>query len=104
MLLYAVLSTYYVNVFQCQLNMNIFLQFCILLKLSFLGWVTGLDGSSYGTGPDLSKVGQGYKAAYAQAREMRNMQFGNKSSEGPREQALLETYQVTGTCLQIFIL
>lgn len=62
--------------------------------LIYLGSVTGLDGASYGSGPDLSKVGQGYKTAYAQAREMRNIQFGNKTSEGPVEQALLETYQV----------
>ena len=48
-----------------------------------------LDPQSYGT-----KESSGYKAAYAKAREMREMRFAAKGETGPKEAALEQTFQV----------
>ena len=65
---------------------------------SLLNLVTSLDPSGYGINQDqLAQANTGYKAAYARAKEMREMQFANKAASGnigPTEEILQETYQV----------
>ena len=63
---------------------------------SLLNLVTSLDPSGYGINPE-QLVQAPYKAAYARAKEMREMQFANKAASGnigPTEEIMQETYQV----------
>ena len=63
---------------------------CILIWILLLhNRTVCLDPESYGT-----KESSGYKAAYAKAREMREMRFAAKGEEGPAEAALEQTFQV----------
>ena len=48
-----------------------------------------LEPQSYG-----SQASSGYKAAYAKAREMREMRFAANGENGPKEAALEQTFQV----------
>ena len=68
-----------------------------------LNWVAnGLEPGSYGQGINLGeanrRTGEGYKAAYARAKQMREQQFANRAADsapGPAEEVMKETYQVT---------
>ena len=61
-----------------------------------------MEAGSYGQGINLGeanrRAGEGYKAAYARAKQMREQQFANRAADtapGPAEEVMKETYQVT---------
>lgn len=75
----------------------------IFLKLNL---VTSLDPSGYGINQEqLAQANSGYKAAYAKAKQMREIHFANKAASGdigPTEEIMQETYQVNISEKKIF--
>ena len=65
--------------------------YIVWLIITLHNLALGLQPQSYGG----SETG-GYKAAYAKAREMREMRFAAKGEDGPKEAALEQTFQVGG--------
>jgi len=78
-------------------NMNIRInKLCLYIFLK-LNLVTSLDPSGYGINQEqLAQANSGYKAAYAKAKQMREIHFANKAASGdigPTEEIMQETYQ-----------
>ena len=72
-------------------------QLCLYIVLR-LNLVASLDPSGYGINQEqLAQANSGYKAAYAKAKQMREIHFANKAASGdigPTEEIMQETYQV----------